>query len=134
MASDSGQNPFTKYVELYERSVANYVGGEVCFVVTADRVDRPAELYDTVRQSLNLNLTGCLHPPGQGGTPSMRSARARASETTGEFFAADLALTDLADWSARLRLLSPDQHGTSSGGSVTHLDAGTTIEMLRPLD
>ncbi len=134
MASGAGREPVKNYVELFERSVVNYVGGEVCFVISADRVDRPAELYETIRQSLNLNLTGCLHPSANGGTPSMRSARVRASETTGNSFAADLAVTDLADWSARLRTLSPDQRGTNPNGSVAQPDSATSIELLRPLD
>jgi hypothetical protein len=131
--SETDRGPIKDYAELFERTIANYVPGEVCIVTTATLVERPGELYETVRQSVNRTLTNCVrHPTSGTSTAASRVSRVQRAAQAGSAFARDLDLADLSGWVDRLRVSDYGAGGSdlTPPAASTHDDV---VDILRPL-
>jgi subtilisin family serine protease len=126
--------PIQNYVELFERTIANFVLGEVCIVASAADVGTPADLYESVRQGVNRTLTDCLHPvnPNQSIGASLVRRTQQAAQA-GSVFARDLDLSELLDWSARLQQLGRQASSLAPGGATSAAGGQDSIEILSPL-
>jgi hypothetical protein len=125
--------PVENYNARFEDSLTNYVAGEVCVVVSADRVDSAFDLYQRVRHALNGSLTDCLHGPPAGHSASQLLARQRAADRLTDALARDLAHDELVAWSARLRTRATGPGPVHDDRRSASPHVGAAIEILRPI-